>query len=264
MVDNLGIDSSPGWINRKFRALEQQIADLRSERRASATTIGSGGFVVDGGDVIMLDDDGSVMFRLGAQTHGDRGLTIAREDGTVALELRKTFSNSSSQTLYLYDDQGAAMLTEEPLGNGISRPMLPVPLQPVTAASTALNTGPWGPEVVVDSATFTTTHQAWFARHNHFALFRVQIAASDITTAAEVRVVNAVDQNPLNPFFLVDWLGVRPAGTTGYVEVVTSGLDGLALPGTSHTEISVQVQVRRSAGAGTLTVAVPTAHGWSA
>lgn len=263
-MDNRGIDTDPGWVNRELRALRRKVEALTSERRASATTIGSGGLVVDGGLVVMLDVDGSEMFRLGPQIFADRGLTIARESGTVAFEMRKTFSNSATQSVYVRDDNGDVLLAEESLGNGLAQPYLPIPLQPVTATATALNTGPWGPEVVVNSATFTSTHQAWFARHNQYGLFRIRIAASDLTTAAEVRVINVATGNPLNAFFQPAWLGTRAAGSTGYTEVVTPGADGLLLPGLVHTEISVAVQVRRSAGAGTLSVAVPTSHGWTA
>lgn len=272
MTGNRGIDTDPGHQNRENRRIWRAIENLRSERRASSTTIGDGdlrlinggSLVVDGGDVIMLDTDGSEMFRIGVMTYGDRGVTITRDNGAIAFEMRKTFSNSTSQSVYLRDDQGDILIAEESLGNGIGQPFFDIPMVPVTPTSTSLFTGPWGPEVTVNSATFTSTHQAWFPRTNHYGLFKVRVAASDLTTAGEVRVINAATSSPLNPFFQPAWLGVRAAGSTGYTEVATASDDGLILPGDTHGRISVAVQVRRTAGTGTLTVAVPTAHGWTA
>ena len=264
MRNNRGIERGIDGIAHRFEAIWAAIDDLRNERRASATTVGTGGMTIDGGDFRALDVDGSEILLLGEMIHGDRGFVITRADGTIAFEMRKTFSNSTTQSVYIRDDDGAVLLAEESLGDGIAQPYLPIPLQPVTATSTALSTGPYGPQVAVTSGTFVTTHQAWYARHNQYGLFRIRVAASDLTTAGEVQVINVATGTPLNPFFQPAWLGTRAAGSTGYTEVVTSGADGLLLPGVMHSEISVAVQVRRTAGAGTLTVAVPTAHGWTA
>lgn len=224
--------------------------------------VGAGAVVINDRQMVVLDDDGSEIFRIGDMEHGDRGLTITRENGTVAFEMRKTFVGSSTQAVFLRDDTGAALISEEPLGDGLSRPFLPIPMLPVTAATTALSTGPWGPQVVVNSGTFTTTHQAWYARHNQYGLFRCRIAASDTTTAGEVQVINVDNGVPLTRFFQPAWLGSRPAGSTGYTEVVPAS--GLLLPNAMHASTTLAVQVRRTAGAGTLTVAVPESRGWDA
>lgn len=258
MADLRGIDSDPGWINRKFRELERAIEGLRSERRAASTTIGDGGLVIDGGDVTMLDTDGSIMFLLGDQLYGDRGLLMAREDGSIALVLRKAFAGPGTQTLEFRSRDGYLLFAEEALGAGLSRPYLHLPMHPVMATPTALQHGPYGAEVPVTSATFITTHQAWYARHNQFGRVMLQIAASDATTAAEVRVINAATSAVLGDFFAAPWLGTRAAGSTGFVQVDSPRL---FLPGNPDDRISVAVQVRRSAGTGTLRVATPESHG---
>ena len=226
--------------------------------------ISQAGITTTSNSLTLRSAGGTEILRIGVMPFGDRGLRVTRETGTVALEMRKVFSNSAQQTLGLFGSDGYSLIEEEPLGSGLSKPYLPIPLLPVTTTPTPLNTGPWGPEVSVTSDTFVTTHQAWWARANYYALFRMRIAASDTSTAGEVQVINVANGIPLNEFFEPGWLGVRPAGSTGYTEVVTSGDDGMGLPGLPHAEISVAVQVRRTAGAGTLRVAVPTAHGWSA
>lgn len=257
-MDYRGVDTDLGWVNRELTRLRREIESLRSERRAASTTIGNGNLVIDGGDVTMLDVDGSVMFLLGGQLNGDRGVTISRESGVAAFAIRKSFPTSNKQTVVITDANGLPLVAEESLGNGLSHPFLPIPLQPATATSSSLSTGPWGYEITSSSTTYETTHQAWYARHNQFGLFRIRVAASDTTTAGEVRVINVGTGVGLGPFLSPAWTGVRAAGSTAYTEIVSPGLN---LPGTMHTSISVAVQVRRTAGTGTLTVAVPESRG---
>lgn len=60
MVDNRGVDTDPGWINRKFRELDRSISDLRSERRARSTTVSSGDFTVENGGNVRVKGGGTV------------------------------------------------------------------------------------------------------------------------------------------------------------------------------------------------------------
>ena len=265
-MDARGIDTEPGWENRRFQKIERMIEALRSERRAAATTISDGDLrlangaqlVVDGGDVVMLDTDGSALFRLGLQANGDRGVSVFREDGSIALAIRKAFPSSGAQSVEIRDRLGNLIVAEEALGSGMSRPFLHIPMVPVIDTATALPTGPYGPEVPVTAATFTTTHRAWFARHNQYGRFMVQIAASDATTAAEVRIINAATNTVLGDFLAGPWLGVRAAGSTTHVQVDPPRI---FLPGAPDERVSVAVQVRRTAGTGTLSVALPESHG---
>lgn len=266
-LDARGIElNDPGRINRELQKLRREIDALRSERRASATTIGDGGLrltnggslVVDGGEVLMLDADGSVMFRLGDQVHGDRGFLMARDDGTLALAVRKAIAGPGAQGIEIRDRQGYLIYAEEALGNGPARPLLHLPFQPVAPSPTTLQHGPHGIEVPTTSATFTTTHQAWFARHNQYARLMLRVAASDATTSAEIQVVDAGTGIPLGDFLSGSWLGARATGTTGYVQVDPPRL---FLPGAPDERVSIAVQVRRSAGSGTLRVALPESHG---
>lgn len=256
-------------LEQRFRDLERKVRDLTSralQRPKFAVTggdltVSGGALIVDGGDFLLLDTDGSTVFRLGPQQYGDRGVSIFREDGSLALGVRQAFENVP-QTLEMRDEAGYVIVAEEALGSGLSRPFLPVPLQPVRAASGAVNAGPYGWESMAASSTWTTTHQAWYARHNQFALFRFRVAASDTTTAAEIRLINAGNGDHLGQFLAGPWTGVRAAGATGYTEVVTPG--GINMPGEPDQAVQVAVQVRRTDGAGTLTVAVPEARGTTA
>lgn len=253
-------------LEQRFRNLEQRLRELAAvalrrpkfEVSAGDLTISGGDLVVDGGDFLLLDTDGSTVFRLGPQEHGDRGVSLSREDGSLALAVRKGFENVP-QTIEIRDADGNTLLAEESLGNGLSRPILHIPMQPVQATAAALLCGPYGWEVPCAATSFTTTHQAWYARGNQFGFFRLRIAASDTTTAAEVKVINALSGDHLGAFLAGGWTGVRAAGSTGYTEVTSPALFLPGLPNESGIELAVQV--RRTAGAGTLQVALPESRG---
>lgn len=257
----------------RHRDIEQRFRDLEAATKALAAavarrpkfevsagdlTISGGDLVVDGGDFLLLDTDGSTVFRLGPQTHGDRGVSIYRETGELAIGVRKAFESSGEQTVEIRDGDGSLIVAEEALGSGLSRPFLHLPFHPVLATPAALQHGPYGPQVPVAVTDWTTTHQAWFARHNQYALLRVRVSASDLTTAGEVRVVNPATGAVLGDFLAGPWTGTRAAGSTSHTEVAPPRL---FLPGAPDERVSVAVQVRRTAGAGTLNVSLPESHG---
>lgn len=98
-MDNRGIDTDPGWINRQLRELRQAIESLRSERRASAATLSGYGsnltvrdgarLLVSGGGAVALEGDGYIGSRwpnatfsvaLGAEVAGDPYLFVRRSN----------------------------------------------------------------------------------------------------------------------------------------------------------------------------------------
>lgn len=259
-MDARGIDTNdPGWVNRKFQELKREIEALRSERRTAATTINSGGrLVVDGGDVIMLDEDGDEIFRIGVMPHGDRGLRIRRTDGSAVLTLAKIFEFSSGQELVVLDRLGNPLMAEEALGSGPAYPVFHVPMQPVQPASAPLIAGPRGLEVSTSATSWTDVFVARFLRHNQFGTFRIHMAASDATTTGEVRIVDASDGFHLGQFLAGGFVGSRPAGSTGFVDVL---LPSIFLPGAPWAQISLAIQARRTAGSGTLRVALGESRG---
>lgn len=227
-----------------------------------AAIVGAGAVVITDRQMVVLDDDGSEIFRIGDMQWGDRGFLFRRENGQLAISMNKAFSSSTYQALTLRDASGYSLLEEEALGVGLGKPYLPIPVLPVTSTTTTGSLGPWGPQVAVSSGSFVTTHQGWFVRTNRWAMFRIQVAASDTTTSGEVQVVDSSTGLPLAGFLQSPWLGTRATGSTSYVELV-AGSGSVSLPGNPHERISIAIQARRTAGAGTLTVAVPEAHGWS-
>lgn len=266
-MDSRGIDLHDiGWVNRELQKLRREIEALRSERRAAATTISDGDLrlangaqlVVDGGDVVMLDEDGSVMFRIGVQDFGDRGVSIFRDTGELAFSLRKVFANSTEQSLTLYDRYGHSIFSEEGIGSGPARPLMHIPMQPVQETPGPLSAGPHGWEVEAADNAWATVFQARYARHNQFGTFRVHLAASDTTTAAEARVINAADGAHLGQFFAGPFTATKAAGTTDYTDHL---MPGIVLPGAPWASVTLELQVRRTAGTGSVRCAVSESRG---
>lgn len=255
-------------LEQRFRSIESKLRDLATaalrrpkyEVSDGDLTINGGDLVVDGGDFLLLDTDGSTVFRLGPQLHGDRGVSIFREDATPAFTVRKLLAASSEQNWQLHDNDGNVVASEAVFGSGLERPFLPLPFQPYLAVAGAVNVGPHGHELPVSSGTWTTTHVIRTPRINQFAQWRWQIGASDAATAGEVRVLNESTAAGLTTFGGPEWIGARAAGGTGYTEVVSSPL---VLPGLFLSSMTLAVQTRRTAGTGTLNVALVSARGAS-
>lgn len=262
----------------KHRDLEQRLRDIEQRLREVALvalrrpkfelsqgdlTVLGGMFVVDGGDFLLLDTDGSTVFRLGPQQFGDRGVTISRQNGQQAVTVRKRFAGSTDQSVAVYGRGGEQLVVEEELGTGFAAPAFPLQVQPLLAASGAVQAGPHGLEVSTTSATFAGTHFTSFLRQNQYLRMTVAVKASDASTAAEVRVVDTATGFVLRPFLADPWVGVRAAGSTGYTILQAGVTVPLVAPGAVGELVRLEVQARRTAGTGTVTVAVPFAQGSS-
>lgn len=245
-------------IEQRFRDIEQKLQSLAGQvAKRPQFTIESGDLTIDGGDVVMLDTDGSVMFRLGAQEFGDRGLSLFRENGSAVLELKRDgVSPLLQQAWRLKDGAGNVLVGEWAFGTGLTRPRIPMPVFPVAApAGWGLN----GPEVSTTSGTFTSLFRVDTRRQNPLYQPVLSIYCSDTSTAAEVQVIDVATSDPLDNFFGGgDWVGVHAAGSTATVEY-TPALSGL--PGSHDSRIQLDIQVRVTAGAGTVTLAVPSSMG---
>lgn len=253
-------------LEARFRNLEAAVSDVRAalskrpkfEVSSGDLTISGGDLVVDGGDFLLLDTDGSTVFRLGPQEHGDRGVSLYREDGAAALTVKKLFSSSTDQIIEIRDRHGNLLMGEAGIGAGMTGPSLAIPFVPVQATSGPLSFGPHGPEVTTSDSAWTTVFSATFPRHNQFASVAFQVKPSDVTTAGELRVRDRPAANVLGEFAAPDWVPTIPAGVADYQEVSNGVLYQVA---GVNDETTLDVQVRRTAGAGSLTVAVSAAYG---
>lgn len=115
-------------IYARLNALEAEARERAAGRRAEATSIGAGGLrVKQGGEIVMEDDTGKVIIRLGkvffVDGNSKPGLAAFRTDadgGAVAMSLYDGI-------LAAWDRQGNIVLsTDEVSGQGLARPWLPV------------------------------------------------------------------------------------------------------------------------------------------
>ena len=269
-MDARGIDNDPGWINREIQKLRREVESLRSERRAAATSIetgdirlaNGGSLIVDGGDVVMLDVDGSEIFRIGAMEFGDRGMVIKRENGETALEVRRLSGAFGEQGLAIYAN-GTRLLETDELFGGLRRPFFEHPFQPVSATpGTAVTCGPYGLERSTTSGTFETLFVYDGKRQNPLLDLKVAALCSDGTTAGEVRIVDLATGTQLPGFLDPAWLGVIAAGTTTYTVLdPTAGQAVAASAASAMSYVRLGIQVRRTAGSGSITLAVPQSIG---
>lgn len=214
----------------------------------SVTIPNNGLLLVDGGDVVMLNESLVEVFRIGMMPNGDRGLTIAREDGSVAIEMRSVISGSA-QALVVRDRQGNRIAGDSILSfAGFDAPHIPIPFTPVDYTSSALAQS-------TSSGTFVATHEHRGFRQNPALKPQLMVRCSDGTTAAEVQVWDVLGASYLGGYLsspVVHTISV-PAGTTAFTLFEFSS--ALALPSAMSDPMHLQIHVRRTAGAGSVSVA---------
>jgi len=265
VIDNRGLDRSVHAIPREIKEIWKAINALRSERRTASTTIGDGGLRIDGGDLVMLSEDGDEVFRIGPMQLGDRGLVVRHDDGTVAIEMRRlSGANFVSHAVAIRDHLGISAVETDGLFGGARAPFLEHPFQPVAATTgTPVTCGPYGWERTTSAGTWETLFVYDGKRQNPFLDVKLAALCSDATTAAEVRLVNLADGQPLPDFNNpTAWMGVVPAGTTAYAVLDPGPAQAVVGEvGAAHTYIRLGIQARRTAGTGSITLAVPQSIG---
>lgn len=253
-------------ITRTYRRwVNGVLVETRAYTSAEIAAIrGHNGITYGEDEVFMLDHDGSIIFRLGTQQFGDRGVAVFREDATAALTVRKELSNGS-QALTMFDGSGNVIFREGLFASGHEEPYLHVPFQPVAAAGgSALTCGPHGIERSTTSGTFVSLYRAQFRRENPFQSFEFAVNLSDTTTAAEIQVINETNGASLAGFLQTGWLGVVAAGTSGWRTVAPPYSLGTSYQWAYGQTAKIAVQARRTAGAGTVTVSVRHSSGGNA
>lgn len=122
-MDNRGMDTDVGWINRKFRELERKIEALASARRpgaewrASPTQVASVGFAADG--TTLLDSTGDLSLNPATAAvliaHITTGASAnAVLDATTNRLSRSTSSRKYKQDVEDHDIDPAAVLKMRP------------------------------------------------------------------------------------------------------------------------------------------------------
>jgi hypothetical protein len=217
-------------------------------QKGSITIAPDGLLLVDGGDVVMRNEAGVEVFRIGIMPYGDRGLIIRREDGTVALQLRKLFSPADTQQVFqILDRDGNVIAGDAGLSvSGFDAPHIPLAFIP-TDYDSSVNAQ------TTSSGTFVATHEYRGFKQNPFFRPQFMVKCSDGTTAGEIQIYDVVGAAYLPGFFTGVRKATIPTGTTTYTLFELDG--AVVLPGAMSSALHIEIHVRRTAGAGSLTVA---------
>ena len=235
-----------------FTGTGWSIIDIGQVAQDGSVTIPNNGLLlVDGGDVVMLNESLVEVFRVGVMEFMDRGIVVRREDGTPAWEMRKAFGPDDPQQAFVIRDRLGAVIAGDALLSpaGFDAPHMAMPFTPVDYTSAALAQS-------TSSTSFVATHEHRGFRQNPALKPQFQVKCSDATTAAEIQVYDVLGATYLGGFLstpAVQTITV-PAGTTAFTLFeLASG--ALALPGAMSDPLHLQIHVRRTAGTGSVTVA---------
>jgi hypothetical protein len=173
---------------------------------------------------------------------GPQGVEIRRADGTLAFRVGKTDATDPGQAVELRDKAGQVAVSDSYLSDdGLDRPSVAFAMRTVGTTQ----------DVAVTSASFVDVFEVHARKVNAFLEGRFQAACSDGTTTGEARLVDALGA----PLAIHDTAQVPvtiPAPTTVMTRFTTGAC---VYPGVVHvTVMTVRLQVRRTAGAGTISV----------
>lgn len=245
-------------MEARLRALENRSAlsgtglsqiDIDQLMQVGSITIPNNGLLlIDGGDLVLLNESLVEILRVGFMEHGDRGIVFRRDDGTEALSVRDVLGGGQ-QTLQFRDRVGRRIGGDSILSfSGFDAPHMAMTFIPVdyTSAATAQTTS---------SASFVATHEHRGFRQNPAMAPVFSVKCSDGSTSAEVQVYDVT-----NSVYLGGYLGspaivtaTVPIGTTAFTEFAPT--PAMQLPGNMSDPTHLQIHVRRTAGAGSVSVA---------
>ena len=145
----------------------------------SMTIPDNGLLLVDGGDVVMLDEapSSTELFRLGMQMFGDRGLTISRQDGSVFFQIRKPFAPTDPAQVALFRDRSNRIIGGDSVlsTTGFDSPHMSMPFIPVDPTSLVrrghdlghhVHRHPRAPRVPTEPGAEATVQGAMLRRHH--------------------------------------------------------------------------------------------------
>lgn len=256
-LNNIAPSDPISWLGRRLADLERKVREIAAAPTLQNTTLSQGNLnvvggavVIAGGDFVSQDTTGTILFRVGVQTNGDRGIAAYRADGTVAWRVAKIFAPGDTQQKFQqYDPSGRVVGGDAQLSpSGFDSPHIPHVWRPVDRSDAKTTVSP----------TFVSLFEHQGVRGNPAVQLAFSVLCSDATTAGEVQVIDVASGVGLNAFFAPPWVGTIPAGTTTPTTLTTPPL---GVPGAANDACLLQVQVRRTAGTGTVSIAVARSVG---
>lgn len=236
-------------LQRIITELQDRIERL--ERNSSGENITGGSVNYSGTELIISDTAGNIVFKVGLMPQGDYGLEFKRADSPYnAIQIQKLLSPTDAQTLILYDRAGRALLRESVFAlSGLDAPAFYHGWRPADRSDAKTTV----------SATFETLFKGTGIHQNPALPMIFHCLCSDGTTSGEIQVIDTATGNPLAAFFQSPWVGSIPTGTTTELLVTAPNL---LLPGTYMADsYAIEVQARRTAGAGTVSVGIAQTMG---
>ncbi len=230
----MGHTNQPEDLGTRLRALEQQVKDLRRATLASA--------VISSGSLEVRDPtDGHVIIRVGVHDYGGGpvpGFAIFRTDGSTAFWAFDTSSGDGGYVA-IYDDQQNEVVRPDTIaGQGLATPWLSHHVTPWSRVLT--------PPETTTSGTFTTLWRSHLTKQH--AQFRVRLVAKCAAdTSGEVRLAVGGTQ-------VSSTLGL-PVANYQYHDIYAT-VDGFHL-----SDVSLDVDARRTAGTGTVGIEVVDVQG---
>ena len=235
-------------LARRLRDMEREIAMLK------ANTLGRNGITVN-------NSSGGLLARIGQIFSGLFGLRIVYPNGATQMWAGETapgvvqtlFYRSTGSLAFaiggsagghqyaaVYDRSGNSVLSDDTIsGVGIGVPYLQAgPFQSASA-----------PADTTTSGTFVTLQTSVFSKMNPKIAMQILVRCSDGTTAGEVQVIDEDGAAIGAPITI-------PAGAFGYYNIAPT-----ALPGAFKDAKSLNIQARRTTGAGTIGVRGISAEG---
>jgi hypothetical protein len=263
-INNVAEGDPNTSLARRVADLERLVRELAAAPTLQNSTLAQGSLNITGGDVsvaggsfTLYDTTGTVLFRIGPQQYGDRGVTAFRADGSVAFRVAKIFGPSDTQQRFQFFDLsgipigGDAALSQ----SGFDSPHVPHMWRPIDRSDAR----------TITSATALNTWLSLFehrgVRGNPGLPVTFSVLCSDATTAGQLQVLDMASGLPMAAFFSAPWVGSIPAGTTTETFITSPSL---VLTEVANTTIRLQVQVQRTAGTGTISVAIAQSVGGSA
>jgi len=253
------------WLRQQERKAQRQqqssafnLSGTSVTAEGTTTTDGTWDLTGDlnvSGEFSTLDTDGSVLLKSGTQEYGDRGLTVNRDDGTPAIVVKRTFSAGDvRQSLRWLDPSGRTIGGDSIVAaTGFDAPHVPIPFTPSNVATTTF-------AQTTSSTTFMALFEADTRYQNPGLQLKVKAWCSDATTTADIQVWNVLASSYLDTF-----LGSPPPSVINVPLATTTPTvfesEMMLLPGFMSDPMQLEIHVKRTAGAGSVSVAVLRALG---
>lgn len=242
---------SPGsdrdLLMEEIRLLKKRLAALETAAPLRNASIS------DGGQLVVKDRDGETLILIGRSDDPNLNapdgnpqmlFQLFRSTGEVALEMFDPLPqvDGFQQFLAIRDRVGNAIVADDTTsGQGLSRPFIGIPFGEYIEAPTSTTT----------SGSFVTMQRATIYKQHPRLLVKLLAQASAAGTTGEVRLWNSTTSEQIGSTLTV--------GSGAYIE---GFLGPGAVSGAHEDVLDIDVQARRTAGAGTIGTRVLTAWGY--